>query len=621
MKKPHFRLLSILSALCLSISGLEPFAFPEVQRDFPDQSLYARTLPELTLTAWAAPSWPESPDIQADGGILVDADSGAVLFEKNADQSYYPASITKILTALVIIENCNLEDMVTFSHRAVNDVESGSSNMGALEGDQLSVRDCLYGLMLASANECANALAEHCAGSIEAFVDMMNQKARELGCTGSRFANPSGLNNENHYTTARDMSIIMKAAIENPIFLEIDGSLYWKHAPIKRYPDPDDPYNTIYAHHSMLKKNDSRYYAGAFAGKTGYTSLAGNTLVTCAKRDDMTLICVILNGRQTHYQDTKILFDYGFGNFRTGAVSDYDHSYTSIENDMTIAGLTASPISTLSLGEGCFITLPKNADFNDTETSLNYQPDPSAPSGSIARISYRYAGRDIGSSYLMIKNTKESMARMEQAAAKLSASETVGIPEPTTKSMDTEAIEAEDEAGRSRMTGQESPAADAEGQPDEDNLLPADTVNPDESPEGAGSSTALPSGNPQEAPSETSKGFSLSGILGRFGKSDSGVDQDSSRDTDSGFRLHFSAAFWIALAAIIVLASLVTAIILIKLHLDKKEEEAWYLRQERRRKRLKDIGYTPSDFEKIIEKRKGSAYGASRPKKRRRFKK
>ena len=122
-------------------------------------------------------SWPESTGIQADGGILMDADSGADIYEKNADQAYYPASITKILTALVVIENCDLDDMVTFSYNAVYNVEAGSSNMGALDGDQLSVRDCLYGMMLASANEAANALAEHCAGSIEAFAEMMNEKA------------------------------------------------------------------------------------------------------------------------------------------------------------------------------------------------------------------------------------------------------------------------------------------------------------------------------------------------------------------------------------------------------------------------------------------------------------
>ncbi len=118
----------------------------------------------------------------------------------------------------------------------------------------LSVRDCLYGLMLASANEAGNALAEHLSGSIEAFTDLANQKALELGCTGSHFANPSGLNNPDHYVTARDMAAIMRAAISNPVFVEIDGARYWKHAPIKRYPDPDDPHNTVYAHHAMIKR-------------------------------------------------------------------------------------------------------------------------------------------------------------------------------------------------------------------------------------------------------------------------------------------------------------------------------------------------------------------------------
>ena len=313
--------------------------------------------------AFAEASWPQCSGIQADGGILIDADSNAVLYEKNADQAYYPASITKILTALIIIENCDLDEMVTFSDNAINNVESNSSNMGTMVGDVLSVRDCLYGLMLASANEAGNALAEHLSGSIEAFTDLMNQKALELGCTGSHFANPSGLNNPDHYVTARDMAAIMRAAISNPVFVEIDGARYWKHAPIKRYPDPDDPHNTVYAHHAMIKKNDSRYYSGTFAGKTGYTSLAGNTLVTSAKKNGITLIAVILNGHQTHYQDTKTLFDFGFRNFKSVKISEFDHAYSSIENDMTFSGLSVSPAPSLSVDENCSITLPQNADL------------------------------------------------------------------------------------------------------------------------------------------------------------------------------------------------------------------------------------------------------------------
>ena len=148
----------------------------------------------------AAPAWPDNITIQAEGGIVIDAETGTILYGKNIHTAYYPASITKILTALIVIEHSDLDEMVTFSHNAVYNVEAGSSSAGLDEGDVLSVRDCLYALLLKSANEAGNALAEHVAGSIENFTDMMNAKAASLGCQDSHFANPSGLNNPNHYT-------------------------------------------------------------------------------------------------------------------------------------------------------------------------------------------------------------------------------------------------------------------------------------------------------------------------------------------------------------------------------------------------------------------------------------
>ncbi|MDO5416859.1 MAG: D-alanyl-D-alanine carboxypeptidase family protein [Lachnospiraceae bacterium] len=529
-----------------ALSQTERSARPAVQAIW--QSPQA-VLSSQLLTAYAAPSWPQSAGISADGGILMDADSGAILFEKNADQAYYPASITKILTALVVIEHCDLDEMVTFSHNAVYNVESGSSNMGALDGDILSVRDCLYGLMLASANESANALAEHCAGSIEAFAQMMNEKAKELGCTGSHFANPSGLNNENHYVTARDMALIMQAALDNPVFMEIDSALYWKHGPIQRYPDPEDPHNTVYAHHSMLKKNDSRYYPGAFAGKTGYTSLAGNTLVTAARRDGMTLICVILNGHQTHYQDTKTLFDYGFSGFQTIDLSDYDHTYTSIENDMTIAGLTASPISTLSMEEGCTLTLPQNADFKEVETTLDYELDASAPEQAVAEISYTYAGHPVGSSFLMIKDSFHSRARTSAAAAGLSDTPSVGIPEPTTKAMD------------ETRPLKEEPAADAALSAADEGVSTGETLAESGSP--ASDLPALP-----------------------------------------GFSIQIPASVWKALAFTLLLAVLITVTVLCQIRRRKREEENRRLRKERRRQRLDDIGLSQEDFDSMIEQKR-----------------
>lgn len=494
--------------------------------------------------AFAEASWPACSGIQADGGILIDADSNAVLYEKNADLPYYPASITKILTALIIIENCDLDEMVTFSDNAINNVESNSSNMGTMVGDVLSVRDCLYGLMLASANEAANALAEHCSGSIEAFAELMNQKARELGCTGSHFANPSGLNNENHYVTARDMAAIMRAAIANPVFVEIDGARYWKHAPIKHYPDPEDPHNTVYAHHGMLKKNDSRYYPGTFAGKTGYTSLAGNTLVTSAKKNGITLIAVILNGHQTHYQDTKALFDYGFRNFKSIKISEYDHAYSSLENDLTFSGLAASPAPSLVMDEDCSITLPQSADFNEVTAVLGYEMDPLAPPDALARISYTYGGHSVGFAYLKLKNRQNAEQPAETKAQQLYPQETVAIPEPTTR-----ALEA--------LPTEEGDMADNASLPREGRAIQA--------PDG--------------------------GLL---------LDEGS----ENPGQIQIPSSLWVMLGAAVSVLTVLTAIILIRMYRQRKEEQQRYLFNERRKKRLKDIGFSQNEFELMVERTK-----------------
>ena len=286
--------------------------------------------------------------------------------------------------------------MVTFSHDDVYNVEAGSSTAGIDEGDVLTVRDCLYALLLASANESANALACHVSGSREAFAELMNEKAASLGCTGSHFANPSGLNDENHYTTAHDMALIAQAAIKNPTFVEISGTRSYQLAPTKKNPEGGYVAN----HHNMIKKNTAVTYPGAFAGKTGYTSLAGNTLVTCAKRDGITLIAVVLNGHQTHYRDTKAMLDFGFSNFQSLKAADHETAYPSLKNDMTIAGMTAKDSISLSLDPNSRVILPKDAVFSDLTPSLSYELDQNAPENAIARISYSYDGHEVGKVYL-----------------------------------------------------------------------------------------------------------------------------------------------------------------------------------------------------------------------------
>ena len=247
------------------------------------------------------------PVIAAEGAALLNASTGQLLFSKNGDTKLYPASITKLMTALLVAENCTLDDTVTFSATATTNLEAGAVSLNLVEGDKLTVRQCLYALLLKSANEVGNALAEHVAGSNAKFADMMNARAAALGCTNTHFTNPHGLNDNDHYTTPNDMALIAKAAFENGTVRTVASTLSYDLPATKK-----NAARTISIGHKMLYPYDSRYYAGIIGGKTGYTSKAGNTLVTAVERDGVRLIAVVMKSKSTHYTDTKALLDYGF---------------------------------------------------------------------------------------------------------------------------------------------------------------------------------------------------------------------------------------------------------------------------------------------------------------------
>ena len=235
-------------------------------------------------TAFAAPAWTDDSNVilESEAGIVMDAQSGAVIYGKNSEEQYYPASITKIMTALLVLENCSLDETVTFSRDAVYNVESGSTNAGIDEGEQMTVEDCLYAMMLKSANEAANALAEHVSGSREAFAELMTRRAKELGCENTSFKNPSGLNDPEHYTTARDFALIVQAAWELEEFRNIESQLSYKLPPTAN--DPEGL--TVRQEHKMMLEDWSQYYdPDVKGGKTGYTTLAGNTLATVAEKN------------------------------------------------------------------------------------------------------------------------------------------------------------------------------------------------------------------------------------------------------------------------------------------------------------------------------------------------
>lgn len=258
---------------------------------------------------------PTVPSIQAEAAILMDAKTGAILYEKNMNERCYPASITKIMTALLAIENLKPSDIVTFSQEAIFGIERNSSHIGLDVGEQITVDQALRGLMLMSANEVANGLAEKVAGSIDTFAMMMTNRAKELGANNTNFVNPHGLHNDNHYTTALDMAIITRAIYNNEYFLEIMST------PIYQIPPTNKTTEMRYLsqQHGLMNKsrNSKLYRSDVIGGKTGYTDQAKNTLVTVARQNGIDLIVVILKGeKNTYYTDTTALLDYGFESYK-----------------------------------------------------------------------------------------------------------------------------------------------------------------------------------------------------------------------------------------------------------------------------------------------------------------
>lgn len=246
------------------------------------------------------------PTIYSEGAILYDATTNQILYGKNETKAMHPASMTKLMTALLVAENLSLDDTVTYSATATQNLESGAATVQLTTGDTLTVRDSMYALMLKSACEVANGLAEKVAGTQAAFAQRMNERAKQLGCQNTNFTNASGLNDANHYTTAYDMALITKAALDNATVKAIDQTLTYTLPASK-----NRGALKITNGHKMLNPSDSRYYQGIIGGKTGYTSKAGNTLATAAMVGGHELIAVVMKSTQKQYDDTKALFDYG----------------------------------------------------------------------------------------------------------------------------------------------------------------------------------------------------------------------------------------------------------------------------------------------------------------------
>ncbi len=352
------------------------------------------------FTAFARPDWPSDTGIQSEAGIVMDMDSGAVIFAQNIHEQMIPASITKLLTALVVIENSTMDDMVTFSHDAVYNVEEGSGNKLQIEeGDTMSVKDCLTLMLLQSSNQAANALAEHVAGTRDAFVEMMNERCQTLGCSESHFANPSGCNDDTQRTTAYDMALISRAAFRNSELLAIDSQKEGTLPPTKNRPNG----TTYQMEHKLLITEDpssSTYFPYAVAGKTGWTSQAGQTLVTYAVKDDRRLISVTLKSTAaTHYSDTITILDFAFARFQNVAIAENESAYVTGSDPVTIGEESYDP-SELYIDPSAVITIPKDAVFTDAVLSEDIRLPGSHPGEAVGRLVYTYNDRKVGEAWL-----------------------------------------------------------------------------------------------------------------------------------------------------------------------------------------------------------------------------
>ena len=322
--------------------------------------------------------WPKGPGTYGDAAIVMDAGTGAILYAKNIDEHFYPASITKVLTALVALENGKFEDPVVVSEDCVSFLEPGDSSIGLKKGNEITLEQALYATLLASANEAAYAVGENVgknAGHDYAwFLEQMNERCRELGGTNSNFANTNGLPDPDHYTCARDMALIGSEMFKYPEFFKIVQTMQYE------IPASDTCQQHIFQQkHKMLNESSREYYKYAVGGKTGYTPDALNTLITMADKDGMQLVCVVLHTQSGHhYGDTRKLFDYGYKNF----------TKTPVEGNETSQDVG----EILEEEGGGYVLLPKGVEFADLEMEL--VPD-DANDGK-ATLNYTYEGNLVG---------------------------------------------------------------------------------------------------------------------------------------------------------------------------------------------------------------------------------
>ena len=346
--------------------------------------------------------WPAGPQVSAPAAIVMEANTGVILYSKDIYTAYYPASITKIMTALLAFQNCNLNEIMTMTVDA--EMKVYGSRVGLVRGESVTMESALYAMLLESANEVTYGVAEHVGGSMPDFVTMMNNKAKELGCVNTNFVNPHGLHEEGHYVCAYDMALIGREAISIPEFRQIAGTrTYTIPATNKNVARP------MAHHHKMLRK--TLPYEYAIAGKTGGTNEAKNTLVTFAEKDGLLLICVVLyvDTVDQMYEDTITLFDFCFENYVAHGIQENElgdnAAFASLFSSSPAFSVTEHE-KILSIDSGSSIVLPSGVPFTQAQKSVDFAPLEEFMHGdnTIGTIRYSYGGIPVGAADITYYN-------------------------------------------------------------------------------------------------------------------------------------------------------------------------------------------------------------------------
>jgi len=375
--------------------------------------LFLLLLPSIVL---ASDDTTTNFSIESPAGILIESKTGKVLFEKNSNEKMYPASLTKVLTAIIILENCDLNEIATVSYDAVMSVSSGYVTANLQVGEELTVEQLLNVMLIGSSNDSANVLAEHVSGSIEDFAILMNNKAKEIGCTNSNFLNPSGAHEENHYSTAGDLALITKYAMENDTFREIVKKTSYKLPATNKYPNEDRLFTTT--NELIIVNNNNRadnyYYQYAIGVKTGFTTPAMNCLIAASSKDNLELITVILgavqnnDGLSNKYLETIKMFKYGYSNYAIKKVVNSGDILQSIN----VAHATKNTKKLDIVAESDVSALVKIENINDqllSTVTLNDEIKAPIKKGDIVgKVSYSVEGITYETNLLANSDVKKS---------------------------------------------------------------------------------------------------------------------------------------------------------------------------------------------------------------------